>query len=274
MTSFGNSIDISYFANWTIVAAAGGYWLGNEYFSALAGTWNITASLGISSCMTTLNVNHASPVNINISPANFTIMAGQTQLFNGTANDLYGNPWDVTASIVWNIDSHAGGFWIGDIYTAAKAGNWAVTATLGNLASFTTLNVTHSSAQSILVTPQTALINAGCSQVFNSTAFDLYNNSWDISTLASWSINSSAAGSWSVGNYTSANMGNWTVTVDYNGLKSFSELTVYYPNDLNPGRQSKLCGHPVFCPHLRNLQPNRSQCAELRLKSRWKTKFR
>ena len=93
--------------------------------------------------MTTLNVNHASAVNITISPPNSNIIAGQTQLFNATAYDLYGNPWDVTASIVWNIDSHAGGFWKGDIYTASKAGNWAVTATLGNLTSSTTLNVTH-----------------------------------------------------------------------------------------------------------------------------------
>ena len=89
------------------------------------------------------------------------------------------------------------------------------------------------SAQSILVTPQIASINAGCSQLFGSTAFDLYNNSWDVSTLASWSINSSASGYWSAGNYTSANMGNWTVTANYSGLKSCSELTVYYPDDLN-----------------------------------------
>ena len=139
----------------------------------------------------------------------------------------------MTSSIVWNIDFTRGGLLDGRHYTASKAGNWAVTATLGNLASFTTLNVTHAPAQSILVTPQTALINAGCSQVFSSTAFDLYNNSWDVSTLASWSINSSALGSWSAGNYTSANMGNWTVTADYSGIESFSELTVYYPDDLN-----------------------------------------
>ncbi len=48
-----------------------------------------------------------------------------------------------------------------------------------------------------------------------------------------WSITSGAGGSWTSGNYTSDNMGNWAVTATYNGLQNFSNLTVYYQADLN-----------------------------------------
>ena len=195
--SIGNSIDIAYFANWDISAGAGGSWSANTYSAAIAGIWNVTASLGSQSAVATLNVTHASAVNLSLSPQNPNITAGQNQLLNARAYDFYGNAWDVTNSIVWNIDSGAGGYWTDNSYTAAKAGTWTITGTLINLSSSTTLNVTHASAHNISITPQLASINAGCSQIFESTAFDLYNNSWDVSTLASWSINSSASGYWS-----------------------------------------------------------------------------
>ena len=139
----GNSLDISLGTIWNINAQADGSWLGNVYSTAKAGLWNVSALIGSYSSMAFLNVSHAAPIDVVLLPENTSVIAGQDQVFNATANDVYGNAWTVTNSAIFTIDSGAAGSWSSNIYTAAKAGAWTVTGKVGSLSCTASLNVSH-----------------------------------------------------------------------------------------------------------------------------------
>jgi len=92
------------------------------------------------------------------------------------------------------------------------------------------LIVNHGSQIAILVASPSS-VNSGCSVTFTATAYDGYGNNWNITSLASWSVNSGAGGSWSGNTFTSANTGNWTITANYMKIQSNIELSVYNPID-------------------------------------------
>ncbi len=158
---------------------------------------------------------NGSAVSITVSPATDSITAGNSVTYTATATDAYGNSWDVTNSVTWNISSVAGGSWSSNVYTSAVAGSWTVTADDGSCVTGTaSLTVTPASAVSITVSPATDSITAGNSVTYTATATDAYGNSWDVTNSVTWNISSVAGGSWSSNVYTSAVAGSWTVTAD------------------------------------------------------------
>jgi hypothetical protein len=82
----------------------------------------------------------------------------------------------------------------------------------------TPITVVHGAITSITISPKTPAIKAGSTITFTATAYDAYGNSWDISTMVYWSIDSGAQGSWLNNVYTSAKAGVWQVTGVYNYL--------------------------------------------------------
>ena len=194
--SAGDHLDISFGANWTINNQAGGSWAGNLYSAAKAGVWAVTGSLGGYSAIATLNVTHGAATNVAVSPQKASVTAGGSQSFTATANDAYGNSWDVTDSAVFNINSLADGSWAGHTYTSAKAGAWTVTGTVGSLIGQASFTVLHGPINSLALSPKTANLTAGSSQTFSGIAFDFYGNSWDVTNSTIFSISIGAGGSW------------------------------------------------------------------------------
>jgi hypothetical protein len=176
-----------------------------------------------------LAVNHGVATSIYIAPYNASVAAGTNETYTVTAFDGSGNSWDVTNIVSWGIDANAYGSWSDNVYTSAKAGVWNVTASMFDFSNTLLLNVTHGSAASIALTPQSSVVLAGQSQTFVASASDLYGNSWDVTGSASWSVDSGAGGSWSSSTYTSSNSGNWTVTATYSDMQSEAVLTVNTP---------------------------------------------
>jgi hypothetical protein len=207
--------------------------MGNGYTSTKAGIWNITASLGNLVGLATLNVDHATAVNIAISPQNSVAAAGQSQTFNATAYDLYSNGWNVTNSTIFAIPSAAEGSWIGTTYMCAKAGVWIINGAFEGLETNATLTVNHGSPVNFSISPKNATLNAGLSQLYSSLALDSYGNIWDAANSTVFTVDSGAGGSWAGGNYTSGKMGNWTVTAAYASFVNVSNLTVYSTIDFN-----------------------------------------
>ena len=225
----GNSWDVTNSATLSIASAAGGAWVQNVYTAARAGTWTITATAANLQVTSVLDVYHSSASNIAISTNQQTVTSGSTSTFIATAYDSSGNSWDVTNIVSWGVDANAYGSWSDNGYTSAKAGVWNVTASMDDFSNTMILNVTHGSAASITLTPQSSVVLTGQSQTFVVFASDLYGNSWDVTGSATWSIDSGAGGSWSSSTYTSPNAGNWTVTATYSDMQSEAILTVNAP---------------------------------------------
>ncbi len=52
-----------------------------------------------------------------------------SQAYAATASDFSGNLWDVTNSVLWQVNAKAGGNWTGNIYNSLNPGSWIVTGT-------------------------------------------------------------------------------------------------------------------------------------------------
>ncbi len=223
---YGNTWDVTALTVWTIDSGAGGSLSGNVFTSELSGIWNVTGTFGNLSKSVFLTVNHASATSIQLNPYNSNIAAGSSEAYTTTAIDDYGNTWDVTNAANYSISSGAGGSWTTNVYTPAKIGTWNVTATLANLSATVPLIVNLGSAISIVITPKTQTIQAGSTQTFTATEFDIYGNIQDVTASTAWTIDSGASGSWSGNIYTAINAGNWVVTGVFNGLTAKASLSV------------------------------------------------
>ncbi len=224
--SNGNNWDVTSSTTWSIDSGAGGFWIGNTYTSNNAGTWSVTATYSGASSTASLIVNDGPAVSITVGPTSSSIIAGSSQAFTATASDSYGNTWDVTGSTVWTIDAGAGGSWAGNTYNSQLSGVWDVTGSFSGLSSSVYLTVNHSAAESIQVNPYGASITAGTSEVYTVTAVDNFGNQWDVTSSATWGINSNAGGSWSGNVYTAAEGGTWTVNAIVANLQSSVPVTV------------------------------------------------
>ncbi len=79
---------------------------------------------------------------------------------------------------------------------------------------------------SITVSPSTSTITAGTTRSYIATGSDGLGNSWPITNIVVWGIDSGAGGSWNGATYTSDNAGNWTVTATLGGIYGTATLTV------------------------------------------------
>ena len=67
----------------------------------------------------------------------------------------------------------------------------------------------------IIITPDTATIAAGGSQLYTVTAYDYEGYSFDVTRDCDFNISRDAGGSWIFNEYTSENTGTWPVISDY-----------------------------------------------------------
>lgn len=226
--SNGNSWDVTSSTVWSIDSGAAGLWVGNDYTSNTAGTWTVTGVYSGLSSTASLTVNHAPAASITVGPTSGSIVAGSSETFTATASDVYGNTWDVTSSTVWAIDSGAGGSLTANIFTSELAGVWNVTATYDSLSKSVFLAVNHACAVGIQISPCGATITAGSNEAFTTTAVDTFGNTWTVTNLASYTITSSAGGSWSANTYAPANAGTWTVTATMGSFSAIAPVTVIH----------------------------------------------
>ncbi len=112
-------------------------------------------------------------------------------------------------------------------FNLVTSGSQTITVTDGAVSATTSsISVNHASATQIQIAPKTATVNTRSNQAYTATAKDYYGNSWDVSTISSWSITTGAGGSWSANVYTSSQTGTWTVTGTYLGFTDSASLTV------------------------------------------------
>lgn len=224
--AFGDSWDVTNSASLSASNIAAGAWSNSEFTAIKAGTWTVTATYANLQAITMVTVNPGQPTSIVISPQIQSISSGSSISFTTQAFDQYGNSWAVTSSTFWSISANAQGFWTNNVYSSAVAGNWVVTATLGNLENTTSLTVTHGSPVSITITPVNASMTTGSSETYTATASDASGNIWSVTNSASWMTSANAGGSWSENVYTPSNAGTWIITASLQGISSTALLTV------------------------------------------------
>jgi hypothetical protein len=229
---FDNPIaDVTGSTVFSIDFGAGGTWAANVYTSAKAGTWTVAGDYSGLIGTAILNVTAASVSYIIILPDGVAITAGDSQTYTAQSFDQFDNlVADVTDSTVFSIDIGAGGTWVTNVYTSAKAGTWTVTGTCLGLTDTAGLVVSAGALHHIVISPDSATITAGSTQAYTALSLDQFDNPIsDITSGTAFSIAASAGGSWAANVYTSRTAGTWTVTGTYTTFSDTASLTV------NPG---------------------------------------
>jgi hypothetical protein len=193
---------------------------------------------------TTLNTAPRSYMTSSVSIASLPNSAVANSLVTVTATVSGSNP---TGTITWSTNSSTGHFSSAitslnagistTTYNDSRTGTAKITATYSgdtnNSASIgsATLTITPGAITTITVSPAISSLTEGTSVTFTATAYDAYGNSWDITSMTTWSISNSAGGSWSGSTYTTGNMGNWSVTASNSGVQGSVKIAVYYVID-------------------------------------------
>jgi len=197
----------------------------------------------------------SNPFNVNSGAANRLVVSSETSQVAGvafsvtvTAKDAYGNTATSYTGRVHFSSSDAGSgvslpndykFQPGDlgIHTFTNgvtlmtdATGVSVTATdtvTGSIAgSQTGITVTRAGVVNVAVSPSGSSVTAGYSKTYSTMASDAYGNTWDVTSLTTWSISPEAGGSWSGNVFTSAVAGSWTVLGTYASIGYTTGLTV------------------------------------------------
>jgi len=199
-----------------------GYWTGSVTVTKAGSGVSITATKdAITGKSNTFTVIPAEIVDVVISPASSSLIAGTSTTFTAIATDEYGNTWDVTSSTSWGTSSDAEGSWNDNVYTSATAGSWTITGLIDSNDYSADLTVTHAPPVSISINPNTVPITAGETEEYTATAIDIYGNTWDVTSTVNWSIETSSRGSVSTdGSATATTSGDWTITASLDGATS------------------------------------------------------
>lgn len=163
---------------------------------------------------------------IDVTPADPTVTADQTQQFNATGYDQ--NNQQMTINPTWT--TAGGAIDTKGLYTPNKVGKYLVTATQGSVSGSTNITVTHGVLAKIDVTPKTATITADQTQSYNATGSDAKGNPIQVSPL--WSASGGTISS--SGLYTPKKIGTFTITATSGTLSGTASITV------TPGKLSKL----------------------------------
>jgi len=147
---FGNVVlpNITAYVNFEIDAASEGTFTDNVVHDTLiTGTWEVTGTYIPDTDITgtaTLIVKPGTAVDFDISPKLATVRSGEQQTYTATAEDEFGNSFDVTAKTVFSIEPRAEGVWDDNVYTSDRVGKWTVTGTHAGLEDDATLDVDYS----------------------------------------------------------------------------------------------------------------------------------
>lgn len=203
-----------------------------------AGQSKITATLRSIRGAARLTVTPAL-VSIAVSPADTTIIVGNSQQFTATGTFSDGSTKDITSSVAWsssatNIvsigNTGLANALIGGVPPGGPPAQVTITATLGSVNGSTTLTVTDN-LTSIAASPSSVTLNVGVQQAFTATGSYQDGTTSDITTLALWSSSNTnlltiVANGSGAGTATAVAVGAVTVTAAENGITGTATVTV------------------------------------------------
>src|SRR5574337_855768 len=204
--------------------------------SLAAGSTLITATWTSISGSTTLTVNSAPLLSLQVTPTNPAIAKGTTRQFTATGLFADNTTQDLTAAAAWS-SSNSGVATVSNtagsngLATSAGAGSTTITAASGAVSGSTTLTVTPATLVSMTVTPVGGALAKGTTQQFTATGAYSDNTTQNLTSSVTWSSSnttvatiSNAAGS--NGLATTAGRGSATVTAMSGSVSGSTILNV------------------------------------------------
>ena len=167
---------------------------------------------------------------ISVTPSPVTVVKGNTQTFTASPKDQFGKP--IVATIVWSSSNTAvGTISASGVLTAVSAGTTTVTATSGSVKGTASVTVTSPVQNvtpvltSINVTPATANILIGGTQVFTAAAND--QNGDPMSVVISWTSSNETVGTIDAsGNFSALAAGTTTIKAANGTVNGTASVTV------------------------------------------------
>ncbi|PKL56604.1 MAG: hypothetical protein CVV35_04110 [Methanomicrobiales archaeon HGW-Methanomicrobiales-6] len=228
LDQFGNAMtDVA--INWTSSNETVGMIDAEGVFTAHAeGTANVTATAGDVTGEATVTVSAEELIldSIQVTPLTATLAINETEQFNATALDQFGNAMTDVA-INWTSGNEAVGTIDAEgVFTALAAGTTNVTATADNVTGSATVIVEEPILDSIQVTPTGATLGIGDTQRFIVTARDQDGNVMS-DVAINWTSSNETVGTIDADGFFSAlDDGTATVTATAENVTATANVTV------------------------------------------------
>jgi len=187
-----------------------------------AGEVTITASVDGLTVTVTVVVTPGAPASLEITPADATITADDTQQFTARVYDAKGN--EITdLAVVWTASN--GTITADGLFTPWSAGEIQITATAGDISSTVTITVAPGAPARVVVSPSEVDMTVGDTQQFTARVYDAKGNEITDATVT-WTTDDSAGEITSDGFYTAGSAGNWTITATVDGASGTATANV------------------------------------------------
>jgi peptidoglycan/xylan/chitin deacetylase (PgdA/CDA1 family) len=175
-------------AQTTFTISPDGSCVGSSCSSTKAGAHTVTGTDGAASGQASLTVTAAALDHLVLSPKTRSVTAGEPQTYNAEGYDQYGNDLgDATAQTTFTIAPT--GSCVSSSCSSTAAGAHTVTGTDGTASGQASFTLTAAALDHLVITPKTATITAGGSQVFAAQGFDQYGNDLgDVTALTTFTI--------------------------------------------------------------------------------------
>jgi uncharacterized protein YjdB len=192
------------------------------------GTTTISATFGSVSGSTTLSVTAATLVAIAVTPANPSIVAGQTLQFTTTGTYSDNSTQNLTSTVTWtSSNTTTATITSAGLATALHAGTSTISATSGTVSGSTTLSVTAATLVAIAVTPANPSIVAGQTLQFTTTGTYSDNSTQNLTSTVTWtSSNTTTATITSAGLATALHAGTSTISATSGTVSGSTTLSV------------------------------------------------
>jgi len=228
---FGNEIgDVTDETEWSddVHPEEDSYWVGSEITVNKTDSWEIIGVYEEFVDTAELNVEPAEAADFWIGPGEATIDAGESQEYTATAEDQYGNEFEVTGETTWSDDIDESD-WTNNEITAYTAGDdWVITGEYGIFEDTATLHVEHGELEYVQIYPgEDQTITAGESTNFSAGAYDAHDN------LITDDINDFEWVNAPTGDFNKTTVGDYDVTAEYEGVISEPTTVTVEPADVD-----------------------------------------
>ncbi len=197
------------------------------------GNTTIQATSGSVSGSTLLTITPPTLVSIAITPANTSIVRGNTQQYTATGIYSDGSQQNLTTSVNWSSSNTAAAtISSSGLATGVATGSTTIQATFGSTTASTQLTVT-ATLVSIAVTPANPSISTGTTQQFTATGTYSDATQQNITNQVTWSSGSTSVATInSAGLATAVAQGSSTIQATSGTITGSATLTVTQPTGL------------------------------------------
>jgi hypothetical protein len=214
---------------WSVVSGSGAISTTGLYTAGtVLGSVSVKATSGTISGTAVVTVIAGPLATIAIAPSSPSLAVNATQQFTATGADVAGNP--VTFTAAWSVAAGGGAVSSTGLFTAGTtAGTFTntLTATSGSISKTATITVTAGALATIAVSPGSATLASGATQLFVAVGRDASNNVVAISPA--WSVAASGGSIASSGLFTAGTTAGTfsnTVTATSGNISGTATVTV------------------------------------------------